>query len=253
MKTNTMRHRGFTLVELLVVIVIIAALAGLSAPMILRQQKAAARTEAISNAKQIGLALLEFDQEFQSFPDNETAPEVKEATGSALDLTGNKSNDYFRQLIAYGIDNEDIFFTKTAYTRKPDKNMEPGKALSQGEVGFGYVMLDATTGQNTSGNSSRPVLVTPLLNAQSNWTFDPDPYAGKAVILRLDNSAEAPLIRESDKMVTVGGGKTLQKNGTGTVWGPITPSLKAPDARGVGSSTSGSTSQESGEVELELE
>lgn len=232
-KTTSTRLRGFTLVELLVVIVIIAALAGLSAPMILRQQKAAARTEAISNAKQVGLALLEFDQEFGSFPDADTAETVADATGTSLTLSGNSSNDYFRQLIAYGIQSEDIFYTKTQYTREPDNVITTGNALEAGEVGFGYVMLDQNTGQNTSGNPGRPVLATPLLNAAEDWTFDPDPYGGKAVILKLDNSAEAPLIRDKDKYVTVGGGRTLQQTGEETVWGTATnPTLVAPEKRG---------------------
>ncbi|MBB5352779.1 prepilin-type N-terminal cleavage/methylation domain-containing protein [Haloferula luteola] len=250
MKMNKSHRRGFTLVELLVVIVIIAALAGLSAPMVLRQRKAADRTQAINNAKQVGMYLIEFDQEFGSFPDNNTAQDVKDSTGSSLDFSGNKSNDYFRQLIAYGADNEDIFYTKTPYTRKPDKNLEPGKALSQGEVGFGYVMLDATTGQNSTGNSNRPVLATPLLDAQTNWTFDMGPYGGKAVILRLDNSVEAPIIRETDNNVTVGGGKTLQKNGKGTVWGSVQPVIKGPDAGGVGSGTTTTTTDSADDLEL---
>ena len=78
------RPGGFTLVELLVVIVIIAALAGLSAPVILKQRKAADRTEALNNVRQIGLSLFEFDAEYGSFPDNNTAEDVKEATGTVL-------------------------------------------------------------------------------------------------------------------------------------------------------------------------
>lgn len=233
MKNNNTRLRGFTLVELLVVIVIIAALAGLSAPMILRQQKAAARTEAISNAKQVGLALLEFDQEFGSFPDQDTAQEVQNSTGTSLSLSGNSSNDYFRQLIAFGIQSEDIFYTKTTYTREPDNVINQGNALKAGEVGFGYVMIDQNTGQNTSGNAGRPVLATPLLNAAEDWTFDPDPYAGKAVILKIDNSVETLLIRDRDKNVTIGGGRTLQATGEETVWGTSTnPTLIAPEKRG---------------------
>ena len=76
MKTNTNRKRGFTLVELLVVIVIIASLAALSAPMIMGQIKKANKAEAISNSKQIGLALFEFDSDYGSYPDKDTAADV---------------------------------------------------------------------------------------------------------------------------------------------------------------------------------
>jgi prepilin-type N-terminal cleavage/methylation domain-containing protein len=226
-------RRGFTLVELLVVIVIIAALAGLSAPMILRQQKAAARTEAVSNSKQMGLALLEFDQEFGSFPDTETREAVEDATGTQLNFGGGSANDYFRQLIATIVTSEDIFYCKTSYTREPDNDISPGNALEGGEVGFGYVMLSQTLAQNTSGNSGRPVLVAPLLNAQSTWEFDPDPFGGMAVVYRLDNSAKSPRIRETDNYVTVGQGRTIQATGPQTVWGTsVDPTLVAPLKRG---------------------
>ncbi|MFC7337991.1 type II secretion system protein [Haloferula chungangensis] len=232
MKSNKRKLRGFTLVELLVVIVIIAALAGLSAPMILRQRKAADRTEAINNAKQIGLALLEFDQEYGSFPDDDTAVDVEDSTGTDLNLSGGKSNDYFRQLIAFGIQSEDIFYCKTAYTKKPDKVMSASKALEDGEVGFGYIMLSGAVAQNTSGNPGRPVLAAPLLNAAEDWTFDGDPYGDKAVLLRLDNSVEAPLIRKKDNKVSVGNGKVIEDTGTDSVWGTETPEIKAPSKRG---------------------
>lgn len=67
MKTNVKTRRGFTLVELLVVIVIIASLAGLTAPMVIRQRKKADQTEATNNARQIGLALLEFENDYGSY------------------------------------------------------------------------------------------------------------------------------------------------------------------------------------------
>lgn len=235
MKTTTQpsqTRRGFTLVELLVVIVIIAALAGLSTPLILRQQKNAARVQAINNAKQMGLALLEFDQEFGAFPDDTSATAVSNATGTDLTLTGSNSNDYFRQLLATMVTSEDIFYAKTPYTREPDNDISSSNALAGGEVGFGYVMLDTGVGQNTSGNAGRPVLVTPLLDANTSWEFDGDPYGDKAVIYRLDNSAKSPRIND-DKSITVGQGRKIQDTGDDTVWGSgSNPTLVAPSKRG---------------------
>jgi hypothetical protein len=200
--------------------------------MILRQRKAADRTQAINNAKQVGLALLEFDQEYGSFPDDATAENVQESTGTELPITGPSSaNDYFRQLIAFGIQSEDIFYCKAAYSRKPDRSMEGQDALEGGEVGFGYIMLDATTAQNTSGNPGRAVLAAPLQSSLvEDFTFDGDPFGGKAVLLRLDNSVEAPIIREVDKKISVGNGNTLEQAGSDTVW-EEEPKIKAPAKR----------------------
>jgi prepilin-type N-terminal cleavage/methylation domain-containing protein len=234
MKTNARQHGGFTLVELLVVIVIIAALAGLSAPVILKQRKAADRTEAINNIKQIGLALIEFDSEYGSFPDNDTAEDVKDATGTALTFGGNFSNDYFRQLIATGNKSEKIFWCKTAQTpKKGDDIISPGKALDAGEVGFGYVMASQTDGQSASGEPGRPVVVTPLYKALPNWEFDPEPYGDKAVVLRLDGSARQETIRTDNKYISIQGGRFLQTTGENTPWGDdINPVLRAPQTKG---------------------
>ena len=232
MKDKQKRSRGFTLVELLVVIVIIAALAGLSTPLILRQQKAADRTVAVNNAKQIGLALLEFDVEFGGYPDNYTAEEVSDSTGSDLNLSGNTSNDYFRQLVAFNVQTEDIFFADTPYTREPDNIIDGSEALRPGEVGFGYVMRNQEEGLGTSGNPNVPVVVAPLMNAQSNWTFDGGPFGDKAVILRADNSVDVPIVRKTDNYVTIGKGRTLQQTGPNSVWGNgITPVIKPPSKR----------------------
>ncbi|QJE96539.1 type II secretion system protein [Luteolibacter luteus] len=229
------RPGGFTLVELLVVIVIIAALAGLSAPVILKQRKAADRTEALNNVRQIGISLFEFDAEYGSFPDNNTSEDVKEATGTALTFGGNFSNDYFRQLIAYGLKSEKPFWCKTSFSpKKPDDIYnQPTKALEAGEVGFSYIMLTQTEGQSSSGDPGRPVVVAPSYKAQTDWTFDPEFYGDKAIVLRLDNSATPMQIRTDNKYVTTGGGRYLQSVGDNTPWGTdVNPILRAPQPRG---------------------
>ncbi len=80
------------------------------------------------------------------------------------------------------------------------------------------------------------LISTPLLNAASDWTFDPDPFGAKAVLLRIDNSAEPVTIGTTGakiNKVSVGNGKTIEQTGTDTVWGTGTnPVLVAPGKRG---------------------
>src|ERR1700733_15695795 len=57
------RRRGFTLVELLVVISIIAVLIAILLPAITRAQSAARRTACMSNLHQIGIAIVNYTDE----------------------------------------------------------------------------------------------------------------------------------------------------------------------------------------------
>jgi prepilin-type N-terminal cleavage/methylation domain-containing protein len=235
MKTKyTIMRRGFTLVELLVVIVIIAALAGLTAPMVIRQRKKADQTEAVSNARQIGLALFEFENEYGSYPDQDTAIAVTSATGSTLTLGATNSNDLFRQLLAGNFtQSEKMFYAKVPGAVKPDDNVKGEEALKAGEVGFAY-MMKGTTGFNAAGNPSRPLAVTPLMGTATDGTFDPAPFDSKAIVLRMDNSVTSINIK-LDKKINLGGTNSdLLTTGTDTVWGEMTetPTIKAPKTKG---------------------
>jgi prepilin-type N-terminal cleavage/methylation domain-containing protein len=231
MKTKHKMLRGFTLVELLVVIVIIAALAGLTAPMVIRQRKKADQTEAVNNARQIGMALFEFENEYGSFPDDSTATAVKDATDTAL-VSGNRANDRFRQLMRAGIaQSEAMFYAKTAFTKKPDGIMTTDQqALAAGEVGFG-ILMDGTNGLSAAGNPSRPIIGAPFKIAMDG-TFDPDFYDSKAVILRLDNSVTSLPIVSTTGNVKING-KTMTETGPDTVWGTTTvvPTWSFPDPK----------------------
>ncbi len=231
MKSNTKQQPGgFTLVELLVVIVIIVTLAGVAYPKLLSMVKKGDQIAAVRNGQSMILVLNEFANDYGSYPDADTAKEVTTKTGSPLNLTGDTANDYFRQIIASGIlKSEDPFFAKSSIsTKKPDNLMTPpAECLKGGEVGFGYMMNGTKAIANDDPN--RIIAVTPLFNGSAKGEFDSGPLDQKAVLVGVDSSVKALIIRQDNKKVVVNGTKTLLENGEGTIWGAdITPVIKVP-------------------------
>ena len=149
------------------------------------QQHAAACQSAIANMRSLSCAFLEFDQEFGSFPDDETATEIIESTGTEIkELTGPHSNPYFRQLIAFGIQSEDIFYAvHPEGIHRPDKILTAGQALAPGEVGMSYVY-----GLNTSSDPRLPLLIAPMKSGTHlAWR---GPFGKKAAVLLLNRGGD---------------------------------------------------------------
>jgi hypothetical protein len=168
--------------------IVILAILDLNLPGGARCRKRPDQTEAVNNARQIGIALFEFEAEYGRFPDESTIAKVREKTGSALRLGARTSNDCFRQLLAAGIaQSESIFYAKASGAHKPDGYFEGTKALEKGEVGFAYL-----SGLRSDGNPSQPLIVAPLIPGTDR--FDPKPFEGKAVILKMDNSVTSMII-----------------------------------------------------------
>lgn len=162
--------------------VLLVLVGGLTNPFGARRVNRVDQREAFNNARQIGLALLEFESEFGRCPDADTIPAVRGKTFTDLNLGTTSSNDFFRQLIATGItQSERMFFAKIDGTKMPDNVLREGEALKKGECGFTYF-----PGAKTTDNPNRPLLATPVIPGTDR--FDPKKFNGMAVILKRDNS-----------------------------------------------------------------
>lgn len=198
----------------------IAMLAGLTAPMVIRQRKKADQTEAISNARQIGLALDEFMTEYGKYPDDSTAAAVADATESEK-VTGTTANARFRQLIRAGIvQSEHQFHVRTPGSRRADNLMDGNHALEAGECGFGYIGNVLTADQ-----APRPIVMAPFVKGTDR--FDPSCFDGKAVILWTDMSVRSLVIDRTSGQVLLDGRNLLDPNHP--VWGGQPPVLALPE------------------------
>ena len=192
--TKNKLAKGFTLVELLVVIAIIAALAALSTPVVLKQQKKAAATEAVNNAKQHFILLFEFDQDNGQYPGSSETM----STGAVAP----NSNLAFREFfISSQIDSEDIFYAKTGWSTKPDGDIGTAPlyttALEANECGFTYHLKAADDSFGTTDASATPLISTPAIDkAFTGSEFNVNAFGGRAVILFNDGACKSLAITE---------------------------------------------------------
>lgn len=101
------RRSGFTLVELLVVMAIIAILIGLLVPAVQKVREAASRLQCSNNLKQIGLALHNYQDQHRSFPagyTSQVAAGVDQGPGWgwASRILGEIEQSHLKETIQFG-------------------------------------------------------------------------------------------------------------------------------------------------------
>lgn len=152
---------GFTLIELLVVIAIIAILAAILFPVFAKAREKARQTSCASNEKQLGLAILQYSQDYDE--------QVPGGTGQANSRFG---EGWAGQIYS--------FVKSTAVFSCPDDKF--GGALGGGDVLVSYAYnLDASRVDlgGAKGNISKfnsPAKTVLLCEAQNNVARPQNPY-----------------------------------------------------------------------------
>lgn len=113
------QRKAFTLIELLVVIAIIAILAAILFPVFARARENARRASCLSNTKQLGLAALQYTQDY-----DEKLP--SSYIGSAI-----PTRYWFDQIQPY-VKSTQIFFCPS------DSTHNPSSAVSSSNVSYGW-------------------------------------------------------------------------------------------------------------------
>jgi prepilin-type N-terminal cleavage/methylation domain-containing protein len=174
-------HRAFTLLELLVVIGIIGTLAALLMPALKTAMQNGKMTNAMNNARQIGMALRMFANDNDgTFP----------ATTNSYAQPINTSNDAFRSLLPTYLDNEKIFAVAGSKAGpSADNNIQDAAHILQpGENYWSFI-----SGLTSSSNSNWP-LVVDNDNGSGYFVTEANAYGGmwggtKAIAVNIDGSA----------------------------------------------------------------
>jgi prepilin-type N-terminal cleavage/methylation domain-containing protein len=227
-QTKTQKMKGFTLVELLVVIAIIAVLAGIATPLILRAQKAGARTEALNNAKAIAGGLVTFKVDKGSYPSAYTREQL---ISDGIDNLppGTDANAYLAQLVVTEIiDSESYFYAagvKNAI-KGDDIIGTPEKLLARGECGFAYIMTENEEALSDV-KSITPLVIAPMKKGGENPIFDGNPYADYYVYGAVDGSGKQAAVGKEGQAVSKGRDSLFQ-TGTDSLFGDEIPVIKPP-------------------------
>jgi prepilin-type N-terminal cleavage/methylation domain-containing protein len=216
---------AFTLIELLVVITIIAVLASIALPVFTTVQIKGAQTKALSNAKQIALALRLYASD-----NGGIYPSYQLSSGQPTTTTVANANYAFAQLFPTYIQEERIFYVpKSAWTpTQPDEVTDnppqdtPNNTLKAGENEWAYVL-----GLNDNSNPAVPLLADGFAGntgvvTSHVYTVDQSQKGGvwkgqKAIVVCADSSGNLMTLSQGAQTLY----QAIGPNGGGSTQGDI--------------------------------
>lgn len=198
-------NQGFTLIELMVVITIIAILASIATPVFTKMQENAKVTRDTNNVRQIVLACKAFASDWDGvYPSFDPSAESDGGGGGGEGGELGTSTEAFNVLINEGyVDTESIFWIQTKNPEKMRPPREDGE-LEQSEVTYTYV-----SGQTDTSFSRSPLVADEQESPGTYGKYHPWLNSKKAVIgycggsvaaERLDSDEEGAVVKTRDNI-----------------------------------------------------
>ncbi len=204
-RTPILRKGGFTLIELMVVIAILAALGAMSYGPIMDRMNDGDRQVASNNLKQIHTMLQQFQIDRSTYPCDSTAEELTESKPDINfgELTGDSSNAYFRQLLMVEANpSEKVFFAKINCSGKNmakegDGKVANGKALERNENAMAYVVRKGQEDGTKVGvnKTTAPLAICGVYPSRTPYSgdsvvYDNSSFRGHAFVLTCDGAVK---------------------------------------------------------------